>query len=661
VPDDPRSQVKSPASSTGVGLADVLPFLVGLDRTGRLSSVQDNAPPLEAFIERGRVVDAAWGRLRALGALEMGAVFLPHASFVFSEGLKSPTHTFELGPMDVAARLNEVAREGVALARSIPGPEAVPTKLEGSRQRPVRDPEAVRLLDQIDGRRSVAELVEGRQPLVVLRGLASLVEHGAIGFQPGRVASAPAETAPPSPAPRAAEPAPENPAPPKPAEPAPQRSAAEPASTAAAPPRAAEPAPPRPAPPPAGEAVRPAATAPLRGAEGRPPEMTRPISRPGADGAGGGVGTPPAPAAAAGGLAPAAKPPDAAPVEPSNAAAATERPPSSATEGRRGLLGGRRSRPVSLLIIGVVLLVFAFAVVDSLQTLTPEAPLPAAGRPAATVASAPTQPAAAPAPAQQATAAPTTAPQPTPPPAAQPATVAPTSAPQPTPAPALTQPAASAPNLPPPREATAAPTSAQQATAVPSAPVAASTGTGTLLDEGFTAGAPGWPNAATSSAWWDSLGYHLEPRASGQHVAIVAPGGAAYGDVEVAGLFHKSGGPAGGGYGLILRAQSQLDGTSQGGRYYVFELGDRGEVGAWRREEDRWVDLLPWTQSTAVFPGNASNRLDVRATGSQFAFKVNDISVAQVTDDSLTTGGVGVFAGGDGNQVVLERFTVTAP
>jgi hypothetical protein len=322
-------------------------------------------------------------------------------------------------------------------------------------------------------------------------------------------------------------------------------------------------------------------------------------------------------------------------------------------------------RPISLLIVGVVLLVFAFAIVDSLQTLTPETPLPAAGRPAATVASAPTQPAAAPTAVQVATAAPTLAPQATTVPVvAQPATVAPTPVAQATTVPVVAEPATVAPTVAP--QATPVPTFAQPVATPPaaatSAPVAVSAAPRTLLDEGFTTGAPGWPNAATSSAWWDSLGYHMEPRLAGQHVAIVAPGGAAFGDVAVTGLFHKSGGPAGGGYGLILRAQGgPLNGTNQGGRYYVFEVGDRGEVGAWRREEDRWVDLLPWTRSDAAFPGGASNRLDVRATGSQFAFNVNDTPVAQLTDDSLPTGAVGVFTGGDGNQVVLERFTVTAP
>jgi hypothetical protein len=537
-------------------------LLDGPGRTGRLSAAQDHAPALEVCIERGRVVDAAWGRLRALSALEMGAAFLPHASFVFSEGLQSQARTLDLRPMDLAARLAEVAREGVALARSIPGPEAVPTRLEPPPQRVDRDPEAARLLDQIDGRRSVAELVEGRQPLVVLRGLASLVEHGAVGFQP-----TPAAAAAPPPAPA--------PSPPAAAQPPPM-----PRGSAAHR---------QPRPRLRRQAWLPVAR-PLRGVMARR-QMAGLAHRPEA--------------------------PEGAPAGASSGPAA---PDGQAPGTREAWSDGR----VGLVIVAVVLVVFVLAIVDSSRSLTPETLLPAARRPAATAASAPTQPVA-------------------PPTLAQPPTAAPTLAPRATAAPTLAQPAVAAP------------------AAATSAPVAVSTAPRTVLDEGFATGAPGWPNAATSSAWWDSLGYHLQPRVAGQHVAIVAPGGAAFGDVVVTGLFHKRGGPAGGGYGLILRAQGgPLNGTYQGGRYYVFEVGDRGDVGAWRREEDRWVDLVSWTHSSAVYPGDASNRLEVRAMGSRFTFSVNDTPVAQVTDDSLATGAVGVFTGGDGNQVVLERFTVSA-
>jgi hypothetical protein len=184
-----------------------------------------------------------------------------------------------------------------------------------------------------------------------------------------------------------------------------------------------------------------------------------------------------------------------------------------------------------------------------------------------------------------------------------------------------------------------------------------------LLDQTFTSAPAGWPNAPTSPGFWDSAGYHLEPRVAGQFVAIAAPLGTQLSDVLVTGLFRKTGGPTGGGYGVILRAQNPqtLDGSNQGGQYYVFEVGDRGEVGAWRRDQDRWIDLLPWTASEVVNAGDAENQLEVRATGTQFTFTVNNRQIATVTDAVLSAGGVGAFTGGDGNHVLLERFTVSTP
>jgi hypothetical protein len=179
-----------------------------------------------------------------------------------------------------------------------------------------------------------------------------------------------------------------------------------------------------------------------------------------------------------------------------------------------------------------------------------------------------------------------------------------------------------------------------------------------LLDETFASGADGWPNAATSSAFWDASGYHLVPRVAAQFVAITTPKGQQVANGSVSGLFRKVAGPTGGGYGLILRAQGPLDGSDQGGRYYVFEVGDKGEVGAWRREQNQWVDLMPWQASSAVNAGVAENQLEVDAEGSRFTFSVNGTLVTQVTDDTLASGAVGVFTGGDGNQVLLERFTV---
>ena len=156
--------------------------------------------------------------------------------------------------------------------------------------------------------------------------------------------------------------------------------------------------------------------------------------------------------------------------------------------------------------------------------------------------------------------------------------------------------------------------------------------------------------------------YRLAASEVGQFVAVGIPGTHALGDTVVTGWFHKVGGPPGGGYGLILRDQSPeaRDGRNQLGRYYVFEVGDRGEVGVWLRDGDHWLDLLTWTPSNAVKPGFASNELTVTAAGDHMSFVVNGIPVASQTDTALRSGAAGLFVGGDGNQVAVERIAVSS-
>jgi hypothetical protein len=93
----------------------------------------------------------------------------------------------------------------------------------------------------------------------------------------------------------------------------------------------------------------------------------------------------------------------------------------------------------------------------------------------------------------------------------------------------------------------------------------------------------------------------------------------------------------------------------------VLEVGDRGEVGIWRREEDHWVDLVPWTPSGAVRACGATNQVTVRALGSRLTLLVNGVEVASVQDETLREGTVGVFVGGDLNEVLLERLLIQIP
>jgi hypothetical protein len=231
-------------------------------------------------------------------------------------------------------------------------------------------------------------------------------------------------------------------------------------------------------------------------------------------------------------------------------------------------------------------------------------------------------------------------------------------------------PVADTPEAPASLPATAAGTAAPSAggppaqTPPPAAGATAAPGTAgplrTVLDEPFANNQRNWPHNPQSTAWLAEGGYRLLARQPGHFVAIGAPLAEAYRNVIVTATFHKVGGPPGGGYGLIVGDQGPgpRDGVNQTGRFYVLEAGDRGEVGIWRRDGDRWVDLVPWTPSEAVRPGGATNELTAQAIGQRLTFLVNGVEVASKVDAALAEGAVGVFVGGDLNDVLLDRFAV---
>jgi hypothetical protein len=180
-----------------------------------------------------------------------------------------------------------------------------------------------------------------------------------------------------------------------------------------------------------------------------------------------------------------------------------------------------------------------------------------------------------------------------------------------------------------------------------------------VLDEHFANPPQGWPDDTDGVGWHAGGAYHLAAWEHDRFMALGAPLTGALGDSVVSATFRKSGGPPGGGFGLIVRDQNpdMRDGKSQSGRFIVAEIGDNGSVGIWRREDDHWIDLVPWTPSSAVHPDDASNEIIVQTLGDDITFFANGARVAQAPM-GMDNGSVGVFVGGDSNQVVLERFTV---
>jgi hypothetical protein len=193
---------------------------------------------------------------------------------------------------------------------------------------------------------------------------------------------------------------------------------------------------------------------------------------------------------------------------------------------------------------------------------------------------------------------------------------------------------------------------------------AARYGPGVLFAERFVTPLLEWPNDPHATAWFEDGAYRLFAREPGRFVAVGVPLPEQLGDGAISAQFHKVGGPSGGGYGFIIRDQgrtSDRDSRSQAGRYIVLEVGDKGEVGVWQRNETRWVDIVSWHHADAVRPGDEPNLLVVYTRGPAIRFEVNGEVVADVAFDGLPTrGGVGIFVGGDLNEAALEWLRIEA-
>ncbi|MBN1875741.1 MAG: hypothetical protein JXA33_16065 [Anaerolineae bacterium] len=98
-------------------------------------------------------------------------------------------------------------------------------------------------------------------------------------------------------------------------------------------------------------------------------------------------------------------------------------------------------------------------------------------------------------------------------------------------------------------------------------------------------------------------------------------------------------GPVDNEYGILLRMDDDE-------HFYAFSVSGDGYARVARYDEGVWTVLgSDWSIYEAVQQGAATNLLEVEARGEQLSFRVNDQVVAEVTDDQLARGDVGLYAG----------------
>jgi hypothetical protein len=98
-------------------------------------------------------------------------------------------------------------------------------------------------------------------------------------------------------------------------------------------------------------------------------------------------------------------------------------------------------------------------------------------------------------------------------------------------------------------------------------------------------------------------------------------------------------------------------------QFYLFEVS--GEYySLWRSVPDGWTDLIDWTTSDVIRPGD-SNLLGVLMLEDHIHLFINDQLVAELTDTHYAAGVVGVAIGleeaGDEGTFEFDNLLVTAP
>ena len=100
---------------------------------------------------------------------------------------------------------------------------------------------------------------------------------------------------------------------------------------------------------------------------------------------------------------------------------------------------------------------------------------------------------------------------------------------------------------------------------------------------------------------------------------------------------YHSFGPTAVEYGLYFR-------NTDGDNYYYFGISANGHFNFWKRIDAEWIEILPWAPSDALETGEgAYNRMGVLANGAQLTLLANDVVLAEVEDDSIAAGALGVF------------------
>jgi hypothetical protein len=177
-----------------------------------------------------------------------------------------------------------------------------------------------------------------------------------------------------------------------------------------------------------------------------------------------------------------------------------------------------------------------------------------------------------------------------------------------------------------------------------------------LYSENFADSSTGWDvwDGATSRGGYENGKYFIEVLQTNQ----LSWGNAfqSFDDFVIEVDTSKVAGPDDNAFGIILR-YVDVD------NFYFFAVSSDGQYKFSYYKDNVRTDLIPWALSDAVNQGNTSNKLSVACKGNHFILSINGTVVEDFTDDTFSSGDIGLFAGSRseaGVKITFDNLNVWA-
>ena len=150
-----------------------------------------------------------------------------------------------------------------------------------------------------------------------------------------------------------------------------------------------------------------------------------------------------------------------------------------------------------------------------------------------------------------------------------------------------------------------------------------------------TTGWDEWDSAGKSRAGYESGKYFLEILAINR--MTWGNGYQNFDDFVIEVDSSKVAGPDDNAFGIVLR---YVDSDN----FYVFKASSDGQYAFGYYLDNSWTEVVQWTLSDAVKQGNTSNKLSVACKGNHFILSINGTVVEDLTDDTFSSGDIGLMA-----------------